>query len=137
MKTFHIDGAGAGPDGLNSGYAFVYLGTGIQRVRRNDGMTNNQAEYSGLIAVLKYVAAGSQVSIYTDSELVCKQFSGQYATRSQTQTVVGNSPSDCQRKRPPCRSAVDAPRGKLGRKTSGAHVTQAADGGLRNESHKT
>jgi ribonuclease HI len=84
LKRFHIDGAGAGPDGLNSGYAFVYLGTDVQRVRRNDGMTNNQAEYQGLIAVLKYVAAGSHVLISTDSELVCKQFNGEYAVRNRT-----------------------------------------------------
>jgi ribonuclease HI len=80
-KRFYIDGAGADPNGLNSGYAFVYVGRDIQRVRRNDGMTNNQAEYSGLIAVLKYVAAESEVLIFTDSELVCKQFCGQYAVR--------------------------------------------------------
>ncbi len=81
MKIFHIDGAGAGPDGLNSGYAFVYLDTDVQRVRRNDGMTNNQAEYMGLIAVLRYVTAGSDVLIFTDSDLVRKQFGGQYAVR--------------------------------------------------------
>jgi ribonuclease HI len=80
-KKFHIDGAGARPDGTNSGYSFVYLGTDLTRVRRNNGMTNNEAEYAALIAVLRYVARRSRVLIYSDSQLVCRQFSGQYAVR--------------------------------------------------------
>jgi len=83
FKKFHVDGAGARPDGTNSGYAWVYLDTDIQRIRRTDGWTNNQAEYKALIAVLKYVARGSHVVIFTDSQLLCEQFAGRYAVRNQ------------------------------------------------------
>lgn len=84
VKTFYVDGAGADPHGLNSGYAFVYSGRNIQRVRRSDGWTNNQAEYQALLAVLKYVTTESNVLIFTDSDLVCKQFNEKYAVRNRT-----------------------------------------------------
>jgi ribonuclease HI len=81
LKRFHIDGAGARPNGSGSGYAWIRLGTEIQRIKRVDGLTNNQAEYRALLAVLGYVARESHLVISTDSQLVCEQFCGRYAVR--------------------------------------------------------
>jgi ribonuclease HI len=79
LKNFHIDGAGARPDGTGSGYAWVRIGTDKQRIKRVDGWTNNEAEYWALVSVLKYLAGGSRVRIYTDSQVVCQQFNGKWA----------------------------------------------------------
>jgi ribonuclease HI len=79
MKTFHIDGAGPRPDGTGSGFAWVRLDRDEERVRRVDGLTNNQAEYRGLIAVLKYLSPGSSARIHSDSQLVCEQFNDRWA----------------------------------------------------------
>jgi|ERR1019366_3905761 ribonuclease HI len=79
LKVFHVDGAGARPDGTGSGFAWVRIGTEKQRVKRVDGLTNNEAEYRALLAVLKYLAEGSRARIFTDSQLVCEQFNGRWA----------------------------------------------------------
>jgi ribonuclease HI len=79
IKVFHIDGAGARPDGTGSGFGWVRLGTDKQRVRWVDGLTNNQAEYRGLISVLEYLAVGSCALIRTDSQLLCEQFNHRWA----------------------------------------------------------
>jgi ribonuclease HI len=80
-KHFYIDGAGQGPDGCGSGWAWVYGDQNLQRVRRIDHLTNNEAEYHGLIAALKYVSRGSSVLILTDSQLVCSQFAGKFRVK--------------------------------------------------------
>lgn len=41
----HVDGAGARPDGKGSGFAWIEEGTGKRHVCRQDGLTNNEAEY--------------------------------------------------------------------------------------------
>jgi ribonuclease HI len=79
VKTFHIDGAGARPDGTGSGFGWVRLGTNKQRIKRVDGLTNNQAEYRGLISVLEFLAVGSCALIRTDSQLLCEQFNRRWA----------------------------------------------------------
>jgi ribonuclease HI len=79
VKRFHIDGAGARPDGTGSGFAWVRLGTERQRVHREDGLTNNAAEYRALLSVLRYLAAGRRARIFTDSQLVCEQYNGRWA----------------------------------------------------------
>ena len=78
VKTFYIDGSGEAPDGKGSGWAFVYEDQNLERVKRIDHLTNNEAEYHALIAVLNYVGRGSSVLIFTDSALVSKQFTGKY-----------------------------------------------------------
>jgi ribonuclease HI len=79
FKAFHIDGAGPRPDGTGSGFAWVSLDRDEERVRRVDGLTSNQAEYRGLIAVLKYLLPSSSARIYTDSQLVAEQFNRRWA----------------------------------------------------------
>jgi len=53
-----------------------YLGTG----------TNNFAEYSALLAALRYAifARCSELHVYADSELVVKQIKGEYQVRNET-----------------------------------------------------
>jgi ribonuclease HI len=77
-KVFYIDGAGSGPDGTGSGFGWVRPFTGKQRITWIDGLTSNEAEYRGLLGVLKYVACGSCVLILTDSQLVANQFTGKF-----------------------------------------------------------
>jgi ribonuclease HI len=79
LKLFHIDGAGARPDGSGSGFAWVRLGTQAQRVYQEDELTNNAAEYRALLSVLKYLAEGSRARVFTDSQLVCEQFHGRWS----------------------------------------------------------
>jgi ribonuclease HI len=78
VKTFHIDGSGQGPNGKGSGYAWVYVDRNLERVRRIDHLTNNEAEYHALIAVLSYVSRSSCLLIFTDSALVANQFTGKF-----------------------------------------------------------
>jgi ribonuclease HI len=78
VKTFHIDGSGEAPDGKGSGWGFVYEDRNLERVKRIDHLTNNEAEYHALIAVLNYVGRGSSVLIFTDSALVSNQFNGKF-----------------------------------------------------------
>jgi ribonuclease HI len=77
-KIFYVDGAGRDVHGKGSGFAWVRKDKEKQRVRWIDGLTNNQAEYWALIDVLRYLACGSRAVIFTDSQLVAYQFSGEY-----------------------------------------------------------
>lgn len=79
LKRFHIDGAGARPDETGSGFGWIRLDREEQRVRWIDGLTNNQAEYRGLLSVLRYLSTGSSARIYTDSQLLTEQFNGRWA----------------------------------------------------------
>ena len=79
VKKFFIDGAGQKPDGSGGGFCWVRQGTGTQRIKWQDQLTNNQAEYSALIAVVKYVRPGSHLEVSSDSMLVVQQFNGAWA----------------------------------------------------------
>ena len=81
--AFHIDGAGSRPDGTGSGFGWVRLDRNEheQRIKWIAGLTSNQAEYRGLLSVLKYLPPGSTAIISTDSQLVCEQFNGRWAAR--------------------------------------------------------
>jgi ribonuclease HI len=82
-KEFHIDGGGCGPDGRGSKYAFVRLGTEKQFIKRKDNLTNNEAEYYALRAVIRYLAEDSRALISTDSQIVSQQFAGKWAVRDE------------------------------------------------------
>jgi ribonuclease HI len=75
------DGAGARPDGKGSGYAFIRTDTSEKQATREDGLTNNQAEYKGILMALESLSKGSVAEIYTDSEIICSQLNGQYKVR--------------------------------------------------------
>lgn len=75
------DGAGARLDGKGSGYAFLCPDTGEKQVIPENGLTNNQAEYKGVILALESVSKGSIVEICSDSQVVCAQLNGQFRVR--------------------------------------------------------
>jgi ribonuclease HI len=74
-----VDGAGMRPDGSGSGYAFVNVTTGKQRIKSVHNLTNNQAEFRGLLYALLNLPAGSEAEIFSDSALVVNQFNGNWA----------------------------------------------------------
>jgi ribonuclease HI len=73
-----FDGAGCRPGGEGSGFAWVCSTRGMRNVERVNGLTNNQAEYHGFIAALSALPDGSSAELFSDSEVLCCQFSGQY-----------------------------------------------------------
>jgi hypothetical protein len=49
MIITYTDGAGAGPDGRGSAFAWVNEESGEKHIERVPGLTNNMAEYGGVI----------------------------------------------------------------------------------------
>lgn len=74
----YIDGAGMRPDGTGSAYAYFNQTTGKRSVRYVDGLTNNQAEYRGLIFALRNLPVGSVADIFTDSQLLHRQYNQEW-----------------------------------------------------------
>ncbi len=85
--TAHCDGGSRGNPGP-SGYGAVIQDPRGQVVARLSDylgkQTNNFAEYSGLLAVLKWAAAHgiNRLRVVSDSELMVKQMNGQYKVAS-------------------------------------------------------
>jgi ribonuclease HI len=76
LVRIFCDGAGARLDGTGSGFAWLRPDTGEKHVERQDGLTNNEAEYRSLLSAAQNLTDGSQAEIFTDSELMCRQFNG-------------------------------------------------------------
>ena len=55
--------------------------TGERRVERVSGLTNNQAEYRAFINALTALPDGSRSEFFSDSQLLCCQFNGQYKVK--------------------------------------------------------
>jgi len=70
------DGSGCRPDGKGSGYAWIRPDTGEKKIVREDGLTNNQAEYMAIRAAMDALPKHSKVEILTDSENSCFQLKG-------------------------------------------------------------
>src|SRR5580658_8373711 len=85
--TAHCDGGSRGNPGP-SGYGAVIEGPDGQVVARLSQFlgvqTNNYAEYSGLLAVLKWAPENGvrRLRVVSDSELMVKQMKGQYKVAS-------------------------------------------------------
>jgi ribonuclease HI len=88
------DGAGARPDGKGSGFGYLRPDTGEKQAIREDGLTNNQAEYRGIILALESLPGGTVVEICTDSEVICAQLNGKYKVRDPKLTVLHSSVHD-------------------------------------------
>src|SRR5260370_13469108 len=71
-----FDGSGCRRDGKGSGFSWFCPATRQRHVERVDGLTNNQAEYKGLLSALQHVPEGSSVTLYSDSDLIVSQFCG-------------------------------------------------------------
>jgi len=82
IKMF-FDGAGCRPNGEGSGFAWICPDSNEKLVQRVPGLTNNQAEYKGFLAALEHVPADRAVEIFSDSQLICSQFSGHYRVRDE------------------------------------------------------
>jgi ribonuclease HI len=76
--VIYCDGAGCGPDGKGSGFAWVRPDTGEKHVEQLDGLTNNQAEYRAVLAAVDTLSEGSAAQLLTDSQLICFQITGKY-----------------------------------------------------------
>lgn len=87
MITAHCDGGSRGNPGP-AGYGAVIEDAGGQVLARLSEFlgrqTNNYAEYSGLLAVLKWAEEHgySRLKVVSDSELIVKQMKGQYKVAS-------------------------------------------------------
>ena len=77
----YADGAGEGPDGNGSGFAWLNENSGEKHIERVPGLTNNMAEYRAVISALKSVRKGCSVELFTDSLLVVSQLRGEYRIR--------------------------------------------------------
>jgi len=83
----HVDGGSRGNPGP-AGYGVVVSdasGAVLDRLQASLGrQTNNFAEYSGLIAALRYALErrAEEVLVYSDSELLVRQMQGRYAVKS-------------------------------------------------------
>ncbi|MGA7829679.1 MAG: ribonuclease HI family protein [Terracidiphilus sp.] len=85
--TAHCDGGSRGNPGP-AGYGAVIEDAQGRVVAELNGFlgiqTNNFAEYSGLLAVLKWASenAAERLCVISDSELMVKQMQGKYAVKS-------------------------------------------------------
>jgi ribonuclease HI len=75
------DGAGCRPGGKGSGFAWLRHDTGQKQVKREDNLTNNQAEYRAILSAIESVDSGSKAEILTDSENTCFQLRGERRVR--------------------------------------------------------
>jgi len=81
------DGGSRGNPG-DSAYAYIVLDQDGEEVASGSNylgvMTNNEAEYHGLLAGLKELLkrGAAEVDVYMDSELVIKQLKGQYRVKA-------------------------------------------------------
>lgn len=83
----HTDGGARGNPGPAAA-AFVMTGTDAETVLRAEGVflgraTNNVAEYTAMIAGLRAAEAAeaTEVDIFSDSQLMVRQMTGQYRVR--------------------------------------------------------
>ncbi len=94
MITIHFDGL-CYPKNPGGVAAYGYLAhrdgklihQGFRAVGEGKGMTNNVAEYEGLMAAAQWIAdeeITEKIVIKGDSELVIKQMNGQYRVNSAT-----------------------------------------------------
>jgi len=80
-RRMFFDGAGCRPGGEGSGFAWICPDTNQRHVERVKGLTNNQAEYKGFLAALQHLPEDSTVEMFSDSQLICSQFTGQYRVK--------------------------------------------------------
>ncbi|MGI0047391.1 MAG: reverse transcriptase-like protein [Nitrosotalea sp.] len=84
--SIFVDGSG-GPD---AGFGFFVKETGESFYEKEPEITNNQAEYKAIIAVLKkYVNFPEEVIIYSDSKNTVSQLNHEFAiNNSQLRTLA-------------------------------------------------
>jgi len=88
VLTIHTDGAARGNPGPA---AFAYVielpdGSVIEEAGKLGRMTNNQAEYIGLVRALEHallLGTDCRLVIHSDSELMVKQMNGEYRVKNE------------------------------------------------------
>lgn len=84
----YTDGGSRGNPG-NSAYAFIICDSAGKEIGSGSNllgtMTNNEAEYNGLLNGLKDVKrrGATEVEVFMDSELAIKQLKGQYRVKAE------------------------------------------------------
>ena len=77
--NIYVDGSG----GPNSGFGFFVKETGESFYKKEPNITNNQAEYMAIIAVLKKLTdSKDEINIYSDSKNTVSQLNHEYAINS-------------------------------------------------------
>lgn len=76
MKVY-IDGSSTGL------YGYLFL-NGKKKVVQDYPMTNNQAEWLALLILLMDLEPNSKVSVYSDSQIVVHQYTGEWETKNET-----------------------------------------------------
>lgn len=78
--SIYVDGSG----GENSGYGYFVKETGESFYEKKQGITNNQAEYLGIISVLtKFAKSNEEITIYSDSKNTVSQLNHEFAINSE------------------------------------------------------
>jgi Ribonuclease HI len=102
--TIYTDGAARGNPG-SSASGFVALSSGEiikEAIRYNGIKTNNYAEYMAIILALRWcadnMADGTEVELFSDSELVVKQINGIYKVKSEQLAKMHAAVKDAVRK---------------------------------------
>src|SRR5262245_29950112 len=87
LLQIHTDGASRGNPGA-AAYAYTIEREGHDDIEEADPigrMTNNQAEYTALVKALEHaleeLGEAFRVVVYSDSELMVKQFNGDYRVK--------------------------------------------------------
>src|SRR5580700_6343031 len=83
--TIYTDGGSRGNPGP-AAYAYVIQRTGESDIEEKGFLgrtTNNIAEYTGLVKALEHARhlGATRVTVYSDSELLVKQMSGEYRVK--------------------------------------------------------
>ena len=78
--SVYVDGSG----GDNSGYGYFVKETGESFYEKKLGITNNQAEYLGIISALEKLGGlGNTITIYSDSKNTVSQLNHEFAINSE------------------------------------------------------
>lgn len=81
VVTIYVDGAG----GSSSGYGYFVRETGESEYVDKPGLTNNQAEYSAVLAALeRFAGSAGPTTILSDSQVVVRQINHEYAINDPT-----------------------------------------------------
>lgn len=70
-------------DGSSNGL-YGYLLNEKQKTVKDYPMTNNQAEWLALLTLLMDLDPNTKINIYSDSQIVVNQFSGEWETKNET-----------------------------------------------------
>jgi ribonuclease HI len=78
--SVYVDGSG----GENSGYGFFVKETGESFYEKKPNITNNQAEYLAIIAVLKkFTNFDDEIQIFSDSKNTVNQLNHEFAINNE------------------------------------------------------